>query len=350
VSPSAAGVRAPTSGARFTGIDFGEPGKHLGYGHVVHSDNVHDGAVIPVPVAVISSGPGPTVLLVAGTHGDEYEGQVLLHELIRNTLPGQLSGTLIVVPAANSAAVRAGTRVSPIDGGNLNRSYPGSAAGGPTAQTANLVAGALLPLADAVVDLHSGGTNSSYLPCTFLYRGPDPALWEQKVHAARLLGLPYVMVVPARLEPGSLSCAGDDAGILSLSTELSGRGTVDRGALELIRAGLPAFLQHVGVLQEASTGVPLRAAAHEPVWIELVPEAAVTSKTAGILEPLVDLGDHVSAGDVVARVHFIDELDREPVEYRARVDGVVAILRHPSLVTVGTHLVHIAPEVPSKSL
>lgn len=349
MSPSATGVRVPASGARFTGIDFERPGKHLGYGHVVHSDNVHDGAVIPVPVAVISSGPGPTVLLVAGTHGDEYEGQVMIHELIRSTEPADLNGTLIMVPAANSAAVRAGTRVSPIDGGNLNRSYPGYVAGGPTAQAAHLVAAALLPLADVVVDLHSGGSNSIYLPCTFLYRGPNPALWARKVQAARLLGLPYVMVVPARFEPGSLSCAGDDAGILSLSTELAGRGTVDRAVLDMIRRGLPELLRDTGVLSHGGTVAP-QPAGREPVWLELVPESAVTSRTVGILEPLVDLGERVKAGDLVARVHFIDELDREPAEYRARVDGVVSILRHPSLVTVGTHLVHVAPEVDSNSL
>ena len=114
--------------AVFTGIDFSATGKQLGYGHVVHSDNVHDGSIIPVPVAVISSGPGPVALVVAGTHGDEYEGQILAHELIRELEPGQLNGTVIVVPAANSPAVRAAARVSPIDAGNLNRSYPGNPA------------------------------------------------------------------------------------------------------------------------------------------------------------------------------------------------------------------------------
>lgn len=92
---------APVSDS-FTGIDFSAIGKQLGYGHVVHSDNVHDGSVIPVPVAVISSGPGPVALLVAGTHGDEYEGQILAHELIRELEAEQLTGTVIIVPAANS--------------------------------------------------------------------------------------------------------------------------------------------------------------------------------------------------------------------------------------------------------
>ena len=37
---------APASAA-FSGIDFSAAGKQLGYGHVVHSDNVHDGSQAP---------------------------------------------------------------------------------------------------------------------------------------------------------------------------------------------------------------------------------------------------------------------------------------------------------------
>lgn len=350
MSQAAAVVQDPVSSARFTGIEFGKPGKQLGYGHVVHSDNVHDASVIPVPIAVISSGPGPTALLVAGTHGDEYEGQVVLHELIRETQPQHLGGTLIIVPAANSAAVRGGTRVSPIDGGNLNRSYPGTGDDGPTSQVARLVAGSLLPRADVVLDLHSGGSNSSYVPSTFIYRGPDEALWARKVRAARLLRLPYAIVVPPRMEPGSLSTAGDDARILTLSTELVGGGTVSRAALAMIRRGLPALLRDAGVMRPGANPAPEDSNVSEPVWLELVPESTVTSLVTGIFEPLVDLGDLVRAGEPVARVHFIDELDRAPVEYLARTDGVAAIVRHPSLVNAGKHLVYIAPEIPIEKL
>ncbi|MFL4474909.1 succinylglutamate desuccinylase/aspartoacylase family protein [Paeniglutamicibacter sp. MACA_103] len=332
--------------ANFTGIDFSATGKQLGYGHVVHSDNVYDGSVIPVPLAVISSGPGPVALLVAGTHGDEYEGQVLAHELIRELDPERLSGTVIVVPAANSPAVRGAARVSPIDGGNLNRSYPGNADGGPTEQVAALIAGDLLPRADFVIDMHSGGSNSTYLPSAFIYRGPDEELWGAKLRAVRLLGLPYVMVVAPLLEPGSLSSAGDLAGVLTISTELSGSGTVDRHALATMRSGMPRLLADLGILRdEARAPAPA-----EPQWLELVPESAVTSTAAGLFEPLVDLGESVRAGQPVARVHFIDELDRAPRSYHAPIDGVVAIMRRSTRVDPGAHLMHIAAPLDPDSL
>ncbi|MBB2994351.1 succinylglutamate desuccinylase/aspartoacylase domain-containing protein [Paeniglutamicibacter cryotolerans] len=327
--------------AVFTGIDFSGTGKQLGYGHVVHSDNVHDGSVIPVPVAHLSSGPGPVVLLVAGTHGDEYEGQILLHELVRTIDPADLTGTLMIVPAANSAAVRAGTRVSPIDAGNLNRSYPGDARGGPTDQVANLISSGLLPRADFVIDLHSGGSNSTYLPSSFTYRGPDEAGWAAKLKAVRSLGLPYAMVVAPLLEPGSLSSAGDLAGIPTISTELSGAGTVDRRTLATMRTGMGGLLRSLGVLAPED-GTP-ELDPDDPVWLELVSDSPVTSTAVGLFEPLVDLGDQVAAGAPVAQVHFIDELDRDPLTLTARVDGMVAIMRRPTLVSAGTHLMYIAP-------
>lgn len=335
------------------GIDLGRPGKQLGFAGLTHSDNVHDGGVIPVPLAVISSGAGPTALLVGGTHGDEYEGQVILHELIRSLEPGDLTGTVIVLPAANAPAVRSGTRVSPIDGGNLNRSYPGEPRSGPTAAIAGLISGTLLPRADVVLDLHSGGSISTYVPCTFLYRGPDDYTWQRKVDAATVMGLPYVMVVESRFESGSLSTAGDDAGVLTLAAELGGGATVDPSILATARQGVRSVLAQQGILamscatvgrsrsgeQSGTTGVC------EPRWLEFVTESPVMSLSSGILEPLVSLGQRVAAGQTVARVHAIDDLAQAPQEYTARVDGVVAVLRRPALVSPGTYLLYVAPEI-----
>jgi predicted deacylase len=332
---------------RLTGIDFSRTGKQVGYGRVIHSDNIYGGTIIPIPIAVVSSGPGPTVLLVAGTHGDEYEGQILLQELIRSLEPEQVAGTVIIVPSANHAAVLAGTRVSPIDDGNLNRSYPGMPGSGPTSQVAHVISSELLPRADLVIDIHSGGSMSTYLPCAFIYEGPNEALWAQKVAAAQVMGLPYTMVVGSRLEPGSLSTAGDDAGILTLSAELGGGGTVDRAVLAHARRGLTALLKSVGVLigdnvVNAESGAAIRPVNEPTTWIRLLPESEVTSTAAGLFEPEVDLGQQVTAGQCVGRVHFIEELDRSPREQFATIDGVIAIRRRPTLVRIGTNVVYIA--------
>ena len=64
-------------------IDLAAPGKRIGHLELVGSDDEHAYGVIPVPIAVIANGKGPSALVTAGVHGDEYEGQVLA----RRTMP-----------------------------------------------------------------------------------------------------------------------------------------------------------------------------------------------------------------------------------------------------------------------
>ena len=63
-------------------VDFERDGKQFGNLELSFSDNHNAFARIPVPVVNIKNGSGPTLLLTAGNHGDEYEGQVILRRLI----------------------------------------------------------------------------------------------------------------------------------------------------------------------------------------------------------------------------------------------------------------------------
>src|SRR5260370_19228729 len=114
-------------------IDFEAAGKQLSYLRLTHSDDRHAFGIIPVPIAVFANGAGPTVLVSAGNHGDEYEGQVILHALIRELDPAKVSGRLIVMPALNYPAVLAGSRRSPPDLRHFNRALPGDPPRTPTA-------------------------------------------------------------------------------------------------------------------------------------------------------------------------------------------------------------------------
>ncbi len=78
-----------------------------------------------IPLTVIRGGDGPTALLTGGNHGDEYEGPLALQQLAWELEPAQVMGRVIILPAMNAPAVAAGTRVSPIDGVNMNRAFPG---------------------------------------------------------------------------------------------------------------------------------------------------------------------------------------------------------------------------------
>lgn len=148
-------------------IDLEARGKRVGHIRLPHSTHESAYGWLAIPVAVIRGGEGPDVLLTAGNHGDEYEGQIALLKLMRALEPGALRGRLIIVPQLNLPAAAAGRRTSPLDDGNLNRSFPGDPEGGPTAQIAHFVDSVLLAMTQVSVDLHSGGSSLAYLPCAF---------------------------------------------------------------------------------------------------------------------------------------------------------------------------------------
>ena len=89
-----------------TDLDFDRDGKQIGELRLPHSPHEDAWGVIPLPLAVLRNGTGPTALLVAGVHGDEYEGPIALSELIRQLDPKEIRGRLIVLPALNAPAVK----------------------------------------------------------------------------------------------------------------------------------------------------------------------------------------------------------------------------------------------------
>ena len=82
-------------------VDFDKDGTQHGFLRLFHSSHESAYGFLPIPIVVIRNGPGPTALLVSGTHGDEYEGQVTLCKLIREIEPKDIKGRLIIMPAAN---------------------------------------------------------------------------------------------------------------------------------------------------------------------------------------------------------------------------------------------------------
>lgn len=79
-----------------------------------------------IPLIVIKNGKGPTAFLMAGSHGDEYEGQVTLCRMTCEIDTNNIRHRIRIRPIANMPAAMAGDRVSPIDHSNLNRSFPSS--------------------------------------------------------------------------------------------------------------------------------------------------------------------------------------------------------------------------------
>ena len=56
-------------------IDLEAEGKQFGVLSVPYSHDASAWGAIRIPIVTIRNGSGPTLLLIGGNHGDEYEGR-----------------------------------------------------------------------------------------------------------------------------------------------------------------------------------------------------------------------------------------------------------------------------------
>src|SRR3546814_20016688 len=106
-------------------LDFDRDGVQHGHLKLPWSRDDSAWGAILIPFTVIRNGDGPTALFTGGNHGDEYEGPIAILDMARSLDPATVTGRVILLPTMNYPAVRGGRRTSPIDGGNLNRLFPG---------------------------------------------------------------------------------------------------------------------------------------------------------------------------------------------------------------------------------
>ncbi|MCR8726003.1 succinylglutamate desuccinylase/aspartoacylase family protein [Frigidibacter sp. ROC022] len=322
-----------------TTIDFDRNGKQVGFVDIPHSPHDDAWGATRLPLAVIKNGNGPTAILLAGNHGDEYEGPITLGEMIRDLDPAEVSGRLIFLPALNLPAVLAGQRTSPVDGLNLNRTFPGDPRGTITQQISAYVSDVLMPMGDAYLDLHSGGSSLNILPSAIIEPSHDPELRRRNTAAVVAFGAPLTVVIDNLGEPRTSTATAVRAGLITVGTEMGGAGTVSLEALAICRRGVRNVLAHLGITESSGAPVPER-----PEAILRIPghDGYLLSPCNGVFEPYHPLGTQVSAGQAAGCIHNLGDPSRQPELLRYAADGVVYGRRQPGRVTAGNCCVAVA--------
>lgn len=314
----------------FTDIDFDKDGKQVGFLNLPQSPNHDAWGVVPIPLCVIKNGEGPTVVLEGGNHGDEYEGPITLGHLIRELDPKAIQGRLIIIPAINRPAVAAGQRVSPDDGKNFNRTFPGSPTGTVTEQISHYVDSVLFPMADAFIDLHSGGSSLLLTPSAIIEPAADPAHMKRNIDAVLAFNAPISVVIGNFGDPRTSTATAVRHGLTTVATEMAGGGTVTPEALQICKRGVQNVLAHLGVLpgKKPEPGRPTR-------LMQIPGNGHVFAGADGVFEPFHPSGAEVRNGEPAGQIHFLTDPGRTPEVLRYRTDGIVYGRRQPGLVKPG---------------
>ena len=282
---------------------------------------------LELPVLVVrGTKPGPTLVVSAGVHGDEFEGVQAIFDVVRELDPHTMSGSLLAVPVANPPAFWNLTRTSPLDGGNLARVFPGNPNGSPTEAIAYAFDQRILSLADFYLDMHSAGVKW-LMPTLVGYHEKDlPA-----APAAEAFGAPIIWTHPS-IAPGRTVSAAADRGVSSIYLEARGAGRIHPDDLLVYRRGIHRLLSHLGITNTplAPLPPPIRRAGDGNI------DRGASATQRGFLTPSVDVLQAVQPGDVLGTLH--DMWGREIERFVAPCAGVVVLIHACPLVQPGEPL------------
>jgi N-alpha-acetyl-L-2,4-diaminobutyrate deacetylase len=286
-----------------TNIDWNQPGKQQSFLRVPYSHNLGGWANVMIPITTVApehgrTKTGPTVLLLGGNHGDEYQGQIAAMRLARELTPSMVNSRIIIIPSLNFPAARAATRLSPLDGMNMNRAFPGDANGTVTSQIAHYLTHTLFP---------------------FLYTD--------------IAG------------NGLLPVEAENQGKTVVTTELGGGEAIPAHIHRIAQSGLRNVLIHLGLLEGKEQ---TRESLGKPPTIltqALSVDDYLLAPESGIFEICHELGSPIRRGDTIGFIHHLERPDRAPEKIVALTEGYLMTMRAPCLTQQGDCVAVIAQAV-----
>jgi predicted deacylase len=227
----------------------------------------------------------------------------------------------------------------------MNRSFPGKKGGSPTAAIADFVSSVLLPLADAGLDLHSGGASACFLPSAFLCTSDDRVMMRRNLELIDAFNAPLTYVVDGGVNPAGFDGVAHRANVPFISTELYGGANVDPGATAIGWRGVHNVMCSLGLLDAMPSQLqPTR------FLNGMGGSGYLNAPYSGIFEPACQLGDTVDRGDVAGWLYATEEVEREPLELLFDRSGTIFARHHGARVIRGSHLFLVAGELPRDEL
>jgi predicted deacylase len=304
------------------------PGKSLQLNlDVAH---LHTRTPILVPVIVERAKiDGPTVLLMAGLHGDEINGVEIIRRFLRKKLHKPLVGTIICMPVFNIFGFLNVQRELP-DGRDLNRSFPGSPKGSLASQFAFHFMKEIAPHCDYIIDFHTGASQRNNFPqirCVF----KD----EESVELAKVFNPPFIL--HSNLIPKTLRESMVKRKKKILLFEGGKSNSIEEQVVEEGLNGVKRIIAHLGMRNYKYDITKDR----EPIFLE--ESKWMRAPSSGMFQALMKNGSAVMKGDVIGIV--TDPYGNYEKKIKATQDGYIICSNESPVVYKGDAIINIAKKI-----
>ena len=273
-----------------------------------------------IPITIVRGGqPGPTLALIAGTHGSEVAPIVALQRVRATLDPVALRGTVLIVHVANLPSFLGRTiYYSPVDGKNLNRVYPGRSDGTVSERIAFAITRDIIERADYLVDIHSGDGNESLRPYTYWSPlGLDARADSIAREMALAWGNDHIVIDTVRPRDRQASVYTQNTahirGKPALTTEAGSLGLASEDMVQRNVDGVFRLLRYLRMLPGDAELV------RQPLFFERT--EVLRSPGTGVWHPKVERGQSVQKGALIGVL--TDFFGATQAEIRAPFGGIV---------------------------
>ncbi|GAA4272445.1 M14 family metallopeptidase [Aquimarina gracilis] len=209
-----------------------------------------------IPVTIFrGTKPGPVLGITAGIHGYEYPPILAAQQLNQKIDPKQLSGTIILVQIANVPAFLSRSPfINPLDGKNLNRSFPGNSKGSITQRMAYIITSEVIAKSDYFVDMHAGDAPEDLRSYNAWYQSkalPEVSKKGREMALAMEFDYSIIFNIPEeRLKKPSLYCSQEafHRKIPSVDIECGRLGVPGKTETDRIVKGMFLLLAHLKMI------------------------------------------------------------------------------------------------------
>ncbi len=265
----------------------------IGKGQVVLGQ-APDGPLTAPVIVARGRQPGPRLWIQCLIHGPEVVGPIALGRFLKEIDLAELKGSITGLLAANPLGFRAYNRLTPQDGANLNRVFPGKADGAVSEQLAHRVHSLAVEHGDVMLDLHSGGDLTITAFYVIYTKGEGPAYAESQRLAASVGSRYQWASNEGWLKGAAFSNFTRRADRPAIIVESGGGGRVTDQDLANFRTALFGLTRALGMLPgDPPTVSDIR---HGGNAIH------IKATTGGFWNPVVAPGDDLVEGQVMGQV------------------------------------------------
>jgi len=257
-----------------------------------------DGTPIFQPLILVNgAADGPLLWLGAGLHGTEVPGMEVIRKLTREVVdPARLRGGIVAAPLLNPFSYHQHQMVTPQDGYNLNRVFPGD----PAMLLSHRLAAQIARLAepcDVCLDFHANPTPA--MQFSIIKHSGDAALWERSRTLARVFGITTIEMIPTheRHRTGTFTDLVQDRGKPCLVLELIAWRRFDPVSIETGVRGTLNVMRHLGMLDG-----DVEPQERIPVLKGRLSRVELTANRGGLVHTLKDAGEVIREGEPIALV------------------------------------------------